>query len=175
MQHLDQVMRVVPARGWIALVCLFAMVAAGLTWACFGRIARLAEGQGAVLSDGAGFAGDAVAVVAAEDGARVRAGMDAQIALDSGAVLTGKVVSVSAADGRTLSVGDIQISGAAFPGWIPSPGDAVILLHVDAEQVNAAAQSLAPESAQPVGSASGWFCGVKITIGQFHPIQMILP
>lgn len=174
-EHLDQVMRVVPARGWIALVCLFVMVAAAIVWACLGQIARLAEGRGAVLLGEAGFAGDAVAVVAAEDGAHVRAGMDAQITLDSGAVLTGKVVSVSGADGQAPYAGGIRITGEAFPGWISSPGDAAVLLRVDAGQAQAAAQALAQERAQPIGNASGWFCAVRITIGQFPPIQMILP
>lgn len=93
-ENLDQVMRVVPAKSWIALVCLFVFVAALTCWACFARIARQAEGQGVLARDSA----EVVALFDADVADKIRSGMEATFSLDSGAVLAGSVESVLRAD-----------------------------------------------------------------------------
>ena len=93
-ENLDQVMRVAPAKSWLAFVCLFVFVAALTCWACFARIARQAEGQGVLAQDSA----EVVALFDADVTDKIRPGMKATFSLDSGAVLAGMVESVLRAD-----------------------------------------------------------------------------
>lgn len=152
-ENLDQVMRVVPAKGWIALACLFVFAAAAFAWACFGAIARQVETQGVLTQQPDGTAGEVVAVLTAGD-STVQPGNEALILLDSGETLSGTVVSVSNADGAGKSTATIRLN----------PGEA--------EQ---ALIYLAGTSAQVFESAAGRRCTVRITTQTLHPIQMILP
>lgn len=100
-ENLDQVMRVAPAKSWLALVCLFVFVAGLTCWACFARIARQAEGQGVLARDSA----EVVALFSADVAGGIRPGMEATFSLDSGAVFAGTVQSIL----RTDETGSIVI------------------------------------------------------------------
>lgn len=152
-ENLDQVMQVVPAKGWIALACLFAFVAAAFAWACFGEIAQQVEAQGVLSRQSDGTAGEVIATLSAEDSG-VRPGNEALILLDSGEILTGTVVSVTSADSAAEPAAAIRLnSGEAEPAF----------------------NVLTGASAQAIESETGWHCTVRITIQTLHPIQMILP
>ena len=152
-ENLDQVMRVVPAKGWIALGCLFVFTAAAFAWACFGEIAQQVETQGVLTQQPDGTVGEAVAMLTAGDNG-IKPDMAALILLDSGETLTGTVVSVTSAD------------GAAEPRTI---------IQLDSGEVERAANTLTGTSAQSFETATGWRCTVRITIQTLRPIQMILP
>ena len=153
-ENLDQVMRVVPAKGWIALACLFVFVASALMWACFGEITNQIEAQGVYTRSPDATANEVVAVLADEDGSSVQPGNAALILLDSGETLRGTVVSVTNADGTAESKAIIRLNSG---------------------EAGQAANLLAGASAQTFESATGWRCTVRITIQTLHPIQMILP
>lgn len=174
-ENLDQVMRVVPAKGWIALVCLFVFAAAAVAWACFGEIARQAEGQGVLMQETAGAAGKVIAALATEDSGGVRPGMEATVTLDAGETLTGKVVSVSNAEDQTLAADGAAIPESCLPGWTAGTMDRTVIIQLNDGEAEKAAAGLAGMSAQSVGGTAGWFCTVRITIQTQHPIQMILP
>ncbi|MCE5189409.1 MAG: hypothetical protein LLF75_09570 [Eubacteriales bacterium] len=168
-ENLDQVMRVVPARSWIALVCLFVFAATAAAWACFGEIVTQVEGRGLLLQESGSAAGKVVAALSAGDGQSVRPGMEAIVSLDSGETLTGKVASISNADGQTLVVDGVSISKASFPGWVAGAPYLAVILPLD----NGGAQEAA--SARQTDGAAGRSCTVQIAIRMLHPIQMILP
>lgn len=152
-ENLDQVMRVVPAKGWIALACLLAFVAAAFAWACFGEIAQQVETQGVFTRQPGKTAGEVVATLSAEDSG-VRPGNEALILLDSGETLTGTVVSVTSANGAAEPAATIRLNSG------------------EAEQ---AFKIPAGTSAQAIERETGLHCTVRITIQTLHPIQMILP
>ncbi|HWQ06711.1 MAG TPA: hypothetical protein VN453_05775 [Feifaniaceae bacterium] len=153
-ENLDQVMRVVPAKGWIALACLFVFAAAAFAWACFGEIAQQVETQGILTQQPDGTAGEVIATLSAEDSRGMQPDNEAFIALDSGEILSGTVVSVTSADGAAESTATIRLNSG------------------EAEQ---ALKILAGTSAQIFENATGWRCTVRITIQTLHPIQMMLP
>ena len=115
-ENLDQVMRVVPAKSWLALVCLFVFVASLTCWACFARIARQAEGPGVLARD----SGEVVALFSADVAGGIQPGMEATFSLDSGAVLAGSVQSVLRAN-ETESIVRILLNGEAED--VPHTGD----------------------------------------------------
>ncbi len=177
-ENLDQVMRVVSAKNWIALVCLFAAAAAVVAWAFMGELARQAQGTGFLLqAGGAGAPGDVVAVLSAEDGRTVQAGMQASVTLASqdNAAVTGRVVAVLALEGQTIDVGGESIPAAELPGRTAAIGDTAALIRLDDGEAARARTMLAAVDPGPVGAALGWPCQVEILVERFHPIKLILP
>ncbi len=175
-ENLDQVMYVVPARNWIALICLFAFVLAAVAWACLGEIARLVEGEGMLLPGISGASESVVAFLDAEDGSNVRTGMEAHITLDIGkdATLVGKVVSVSTVDETTLTLDGRSITEESLPGWKAGSGDIVAVIELDAGEIQKVAQVFPTFESQTIDYSSGLPCEIQITIESYHPIQLIL-
>lgn len=118
-ENLDQVMRVVPAKNWIALVCLILFVAALGCWACFARIARQAEGRGVLAQDSAA---EVIARFSAGDAGKIQPGMKATITLDSGTVRAGMVESVLRAN-ENGSIVRIRLNNGEAEA-VPRTGDA---------------------------------------------------
>ena len=165
-ENLDQVIRVVPARNWIALACLFAFAASVVAWAFLGEIARQVQGSGMLLLGGSGAPQEAVAVFSAEDGGAIRVGMEAFVAISiqKNAALAGRVAAVLpadveiAADGESIPVG-ILTSLAA------KPGDVLALVRFDAEEAARVEKIL----------TEGESCRVDVTVERFHPVRLVLP
>jgi hypothetical protein len=153
-ENLDQVMRVVPARGWIALACLFVFAAVVFAWACLGEIAQQVEAQGIFTRLSDGTVGEVVAVLSAESSRGLQAGDEAIVSLDSGETISGTVASITNADGAAQSTAIIRLNS----------GEAA-----------KAATLLAEVGEQTFQDAMGWPCTVRITTHTIHPIQMILP
>lgn len=177
-ENLDQVMRVVPARNWIALLCLFAVAAAIVAWAFMGELARQAQGSGFLLqAAGSGAPGDVVAVLSAEDGRTVQTGMQASVTLAArdNAVVTGRVVALLALDDETVAIGGESIPAKELPDRVAAPGDASALIHLDDGEAARAQTMLAAVAPEPVGAALGWPCQVEILVERFHPVKLILP
>lgn len=121
-ENLDQVMRVVPAKGWIALVCLFVFAVVLGYWACSAGIARQVEGRGVLARNAE--AAEVIALFAAEDASKIQPKMAAVVALDSGEEFAGVVESVQRTD-ETESIVRIRLNGEAEA--VPSAGDAAEL------------------------------------------------
>lgn len=98
-ENLDQVMRVVPAKSWAALVSLVVFVTVLICWACFARIARQAEGPGVFARDSA----EVIALFSADVAGEIQPGMEATFSLDSGAVRAGTIQSILRADDPAYS------------------------------------------------------------------------
>lgn len=175
-ENLDQVMRVVPARNWMALVCLFAVAAAFAAWAFLGEIALTAEGSGVMLpSDGSGAPGVAV-VLSGEDGRAVQAGMEAFVVLDArkGDVMAGRVDAVLAADGALAEEGE-SIPASALLSRAVRPGDVAALIRFDAGEAAKAEELLQALGPEPAGASPGWPCQAQILVERFRPARLILP
>lgn len=175
-ENLDQVMRVVPVKNWIALACLFAVAAAVVAWAFLGELAIQAQGTGMVLQAG-GAPGDVVAVFSTEDGPAVQAGMEASVVLaaQDNAAVTGHVAAVLATDGQTVVVNGGSIPVADILDQAAAPGDVAALIRLDDGEAARAQKVLAAVESEPAGSALGWPCRVEILVERFHPVKLILP
>lgn len=177
-ENLDQVMRVVPVKNWIALVCLFAVAAAVVAWAFLGELAIQAQGTGMILqAGGSGVSGDVVAMFSAEDGQAVQAGMEASVvlAVQDNAVVTGHVAAVLAADGQTVAVGGESIPVSDLLDRAAAPGDVAALIRLDDGEAARAQKMLEAVGPEPAGTALGWPCSVEILVERFHPVKLILP
>ena len=178
-ENLDQVMRVVPVKNWIALACLFAVAAAVVAWAFLGELALQVQGAGMILqSAGSGAPGDVAAVLLAEDGRTVQPGMEASVMLASrdDAVVTGRVMAVLALDdGQTVAVGGESIPVTDLLDRTAAPGDMAALVRLDGGEAASAQKMLAAIDPEPAGAALGWPCRVEILVERFHPVKLILP
>jgi hypothetical protein len=153
-ENLDQVMRVVPAKGWIALVCLFVFAVALTCWACFARITRQAEAQGILARDSAVV----IALFADEDARDVRPGMEATFSLNSGAVLAGTVESVLRADDPAFSAKAALIE--------PKRNEEASVVIIRLNDGEAEDVPRADDAAEGVGTA-------RVTIESIAPIRLV--
>lgn len=83
-EQLDERMRVVSARAWLALASLGALIVAFILWSCLGQIALKVKGTGQLVSQKGGPATEAgathaVIFVPASDVRRVRPGQAVQL------------------------------------------------------------------------------------------------
>lgn len=160
-ENLDQAMRAVPAKGWIALACLFVFLAAAIVWAFLGEITRQSEGTGVLLAGSAGTCGEALAVLETDANGEPKQGMRAEVRLDSGEILGGIVVSVVYARERADDTGDIAAAKELFPAWTADEASRVVRVRLD--------------EARPTSGAADTPCTVRVILEQFHPVRLILP
>ena len=158
-ESLDQVMRVVPARNWIALACLFALAAVFIAWAFLGEIARQVQGSGMLSPASSGAPQEAIAVFSAADGGAILAGMDAFVAFpgQNNAVIAGQVAVVLPADGEIPASISINLSAR--------PGDVLALVRLDAEEAARAEKN----------RTAGEPCRIEVIVERFHPVRLVLP
>lgn len=165
-ENLDQVLRVVPTKNGMALVCLLVLVAVIVAWACLGENARQVQGSGILLPVCSGAPREAVAVFSAADGGAIRVGMDAFADFPSGsnAAMAGQVAAVLPEDGVSG-----EGMGALPPGAIKAlamkPGDVVVLVRLGAGE---------PAGARPT-PAEGEPCRVDVTVERFRPARLLAP
>jgi hypothetical protein len=173
-ENLDQVMHVVPAKNWMALLCLFAVVAIVIAWAVFGEIARQVRGLGVLPS---AQPGEVVALLSAGDGVGVEAGMEAFIVLPSHKhrAIPGQVAAVQAVDGPTLTLGGASLPLASLASRGGEAGGVAALIRIDAGEAARAQKLLAEIKPEPMGESTGWFCQVEIVVERFPPVRLILP
>jgi hypothetical protein len=79
-EKLDQMVRVIPSRGWLALGMLGGLLVAVLLWGAFASIQTTVSGDGILLSTQHDTSQlEAILYVTIADGQRIRPGMNAQI------------------------------------------------------------------------------------------------
>lgn len=165
-ENLDQMMRVVPAKNWMALACLFVLAAVIVAWAFLGETARQVQGPGVLLPVSSGVPQEAVAVFSAEDGGAIRVGMEAFAVFtgQNNAVMAGRVAAVLPEDGES-NEGVESIPADIFMNLATKPGDILVFVQLDAEESTQADRTL----------AMGEPCRIDVTVERFHPVRLILP
>lgn len=165
-ENLDQMMRVVPAKNWIALACLLVLAAVIVTWALLGEIPRQVEGSGMLSPVSSGASQEVVAVFSAEDGRTIRLGMDAFAVFPSqnNTVIAGRIAAVLPEEGEMIE-GIESISTDIVMNLAAKPGDILALVRLDAAEAARAGKML----------AAGEPCRIEVTVERFHPVRLILP
>lgn len=173
-ENLDQVMQLVPAKNWIALLCLFAVVAILVAWAFLGEIVRQVGGSGALL---AGMSGEAALVLGSQDGSFVQEGMEAYIVLPSrkDLVLSGRVTHLQPVDGPNGALGVASLPLENLPGWSGGDGGVVAYISLDAKDAAQVQEFLLATSPETLDPSMGWLCEAEIVVERFPPIRLILP
>lgn len=159
-ENLDQVMRVVPAKSWIALVCLFVFLAAAFAWAFFGEITQQSEFRGVIVAE---TNADCKAFVVPDAGTEgeLQAGMRAEILLDSGETLSGTLVSIERPTDQTEDSDALTLAKSMLPDLAIDGQTSLIFVRLDASS-----PLTVPEPA---------LCTVRVILERFHPIRLILP
>ena len=159
-ENLDQVMRVVPAKSWIALASLFVFLAAACVWAFCGEITRQSEFRGVFFAESAV---DGEIFTALETGAEgeLQAGMRAEILLDSGETVTGTLVSAESAASQAEDSDALALAESMLPDLAVDRQTQIIRVWLD-EPGSLSAQEPA-------------LCTVRVILERFHPIRLILP
>jgi hypothetical protein len=175
-ENLSGVMRVVPAKNWAALVCLFAVAAAFFAWAFFGELLRQAKGPGVLLASAdAGAPPCVIAVLSPEDGRSVCAGMAAGVVLDgqTGTYAFGQVTDSTVLNGQTVELGGESVPASGLKDGTPGTGGIAVLIRLDADGALKASGLLAAAGAAGTGKLLP--CRVEVTVERFHPVKLLMP
>ena len=180
-EQLDQMVRVIPRKGWLALLALGVLVAAIFTWAAMATIQITVTGDGIVTAaQGDPEILEAVLYVSIDDGLRIQPGMIAQVSPNSVqqeeyGLMWGDVVSVqgvpSTADEMLAVLGNDSLVNA-----LNAAGKLVeVRVQLSIDESSPSGYQWTSVTGPPHKIHSGTLGDGVIVVEQQRPIDIILP
>jgi hypothetical protein len=164
---LDQMVRITRPASWLALIAIVAIVAGGLVWATFGRVATTVRGNAILIETGADVMPEVIMYLPVPDASQVRPGMPARFS-----------PLVTSSTGESAVQGEVD-SVAAFPATqedvLETLGSEALVAALDVGPAPVEVRiALDPDGAFD-GSDEGALGTGTIITGEDRPLDFILP
>jgi hypothetical protein len=180
-EQLDQMVRVIPGKGWLALLALVVLLGAVITWAITATLQLTVFGDGIITgSVESPQTLEAVLFVSIDDGLRIQPGMRAQISPNSVhqeeyGLMWGKVAAVrgvpSTADEMLQVLGNDSLVSA-----LNAEGKLVeVRIQLDMDENTPSGYFWTSVSGPPYEIHSGTLGDGVIVVDQQRPIELVLP
>jgi len=180
-EQLDKIVRVIPSKGWIALIALIVLLVALMAWALTATLQLTVSGDGIIIhSTEPPQTLEAVLFVSIDDGLRIQPGMTAQISPNSVhqeeyGLMWGEVTAVrgvpSTADDMLQVLGNDSLVSA-----LNAEGKLVeVRVQLEEDAATPSGYRWTSVSGPPYEIMSGTLGDGVIVVDQQRPIELVLP
>jgi len=180
-EQLDQMVRVIPGKGWLALLVLSLLVVATFLWAAMATIQVTVSGDG-IITNSQQFPQklEAILYVSIDDGLRIRPGMTAQVSPNSVqqeeyGLMWGKVASVKGVPSTANEM--LQVLGNdSLVNALNAAGKLVeVRVQLTSDESTPSGYQWTSVTGPPHEIHSGTLGDGIIVVDQQRPIEIILP
>lgn len=180
-EQLDKMVRVIPRKGWLALIALFVLLVALIAWAFSATLQLTVSGDGIITNATESLQTlEAVLYVSIDDGLRIQPGMTAQISPNSVhqeeyGLMWGQVSAVrgvpSTADDMLQVLGNDSLVSA-----LNAEGKLVeVRIQLEEDPDTPSGYCWTSVSGPPYEIHSGTLGDGVIVVDQQRPIELVLP